>query len=109
MDRDFLKKVIKEGVVKVLDGNGKDAYMRVSGQLDTNYISVINDKEIDQYERLTTLLCMVLCDVDGNHLYDYKNEEDLALVRMMPDEYSMPLVEKFGELFSVTDEEEKKT
>jgi len=110
MDRDFLKKVIKEGVVEVVAGDGHKCFMRVSGQLDTNFIAVMQNKDVDMHQRLCTVLCMILCDAEGNHLFDFKNEDDIKLVSMMPDKHSVPLIEKLEELFMIDQKtDEKKT
>ena len=86
---------------------GEDEEIDADGVLDedenfdddaTNELATV-EEELSQKEKLARVLCMVICDEDGIRLFDVENPADLKIVKAIPNEIQVPLINKVSELF----------
>lgn len=106
MNIDDYKKINADGV-KVIDINGHNHYMRISGVLDGDLLALIQDEDIDQSDKMVKFLCNIICDESGKRVFDASNKEHYDTVKTLPLDVQTPLILEAQDIFFPKKKESK--
>lgn len=98
MNIEDYKKINAEGV-ETIPVNGIDHHMRVSGVLDCDLLALMQDEDIKQNEKMVKFLCGVLCNAEGERIFDPENKEHFEIVKTLPIDVQTPLILKAQDIF----------
>jgi len=83
MNIDDYKK-INEDCIKTIPINGKNHYLRIGGVLDFDLLSLMQDDKIDGNDRMIKFLCRMICDENGERVFESDNKEHYKIVQKLP-------------------------
>ena len=83
MNIDDYKK-INADCIKTIPINGQDHHLRIGGVLDFDLLSLMQDDTIDGSERMIKFLCRMICDKDGQRIFESDNKEHYEIVKKLP-------------------------
>lgn len=96
MDMGFFDSLIQEGV-KHIEHDGKSFYMLTPSALSGSVTEIMTDSKMNQNDKITKVLAMVLCSEDGTLIFDVKNQEHIAKIKAIPDKYIVVLIDHMME------------
>lgn len=96
MSADFYKELIKQGI-KELVVKDKTFHFLMPNGLNTELFDIMQDKDIPSRVRMVKALAAVLCDESGKLYFDINNEDDLAVIKAIPSDYIVEIIEFLNE------------
>jgi len=98
MNIEDYKNINAEGV-ETISVNGKDHHMRISGVLDCDLLALMQDDDIKQNVKMVKFLCGVLCNAQGERIFDPENKEHFDIVKTLPIDVQTPLILRAQDIF----------
>jgi len=97
MNIDDYKK-INADCIKTIPINGQNHYLRIGGILDFDLLSLMQDDAINGSERMIKFLCCMICDKDGQRVFESDNKDHYEIVKKLPHDVQNGLTEHVQEV-----------
>jgi len=98
MNLESYKEIIKSEVRRI-EVAGKTHYFKLPGYLDVDLFSVMKDESLEQPIKMLHCLAAVICDEDGQRVFDISDEEHCKIIKALPNELQIALINNIAEVF----------
>lgn len=92
------KSIIKNDV-QSLEYNEEKHYFRLPSRSGGNIYEIMRSSELTQDQRLRKILAAIICDEEGNHIFNCEDEEHLKIIDALPTVLAGLFIQSFNDCY----------
>lgn len=98
MDFNDYVDLVKGNVIKLDVEGEKNHYITVPSGLDSTFMKLMKNRELDEPSRILKVMAHALCDENGKRIFDPENSAHLEIITKISPAIQMSLINKMAEI-----------